>query len=83
MSIEAKQGYLSLTLELLLARKQPGYLDTQEDDYLDRLDLLWWAMTSAEMAEVEIESVSLYSAPAELGLVDVIVADGVMPRTNK
>ena len=85
--IGAKDRYLELVTELLLARAMTddALPEDAEVAYVDELDRCWWAMTKLEQDEVErlVASQSSPDAPAEIGERDTMVARGAKEPPRK
>jgi hypothetical protein len=68
--------YDRMTMELLLARGEPGHTPERESELVAALDDLWWKLSPEEQATVETRP----QAPESLGLVDQDASTGVAPR---
>jgi hypothetical protein len=69
MLTEAQKVYMN-GLAHLEKKRAEGLSEEEEDRLLDNLDVLWYAMTSSEIAGVQTLSLEEYEQEAEAGKQD-------------
>lgn len=80
MKSSALDEYRAMMNELLFARELEGgeLPEERESWYVERLDVLWWRLSTSEQEayERELEEQGPRSSPVTLDLVDCEVGDG-------
>lgn len=76
--------YVSL-LNQYIIDQELGFTEKSENQYIDKLDKLWFEMNNDEIIEVEKLLQSSPGTQESLGLIDVTVYTGttILPRTTK
>lgn len=64
-----KDEYERLTIVMLLKRAAETITDNEEEDFLDKMDDLWWKMSKEDREEMNIKFAEILE---RAGLADII-----------